>query len=399
MASLISSLPLPKATQEPAVLANALLRNMRAAPASVLSELFADVEHAKEPAAPKLLPRDPGFGGPTGLGTSAARLASSVREARRAEAQMTVNTVAARMVGAPTGLGTSGLTKPTPVTPSVSVVPEPGEDDDEMPELFCPGPVRDDRTLGELVNEQMVKWAEEVGIYPGRLDRLRAANFGRLIMLAHPGTDDPDRLLAATKMAVAEWASDDYYLDEEEVGANPVTAAARFALIYAVVDPIALPARYAPRIDEFIQDEPIAKAHRSAIKHLAQYTTQLTRWRNWFQHQSGHPCIQPSTRNASWQLSKHRPKIWGVPDPPRAQQLPAADDPGRPCRWPTTNCRPRSSITRACATPYLWLRPLRQVLPERPALGRHESADNYSLPGLIVTEEGCSPKEAVKAHC
>ena len=50
-------------------------------------------------------------------------------------------------------------------------------------------------------------------------------------MLTHPGTDDPDRLLAAAKVVVAEWASDDYYLDKEEMvlagsGARPPLASA-----------------------------------------------------------------------------------------------------------------------------------------------------------------------------
>ena len=372
-------------------LANALLRDMRAAPSSVLSELFPAPEPAKEPATPKTPPRAPGFGGgPTGLGTSAARLASTVREARTAEVQMTLNTVVARVVGGPTGLGTSGLIKSRSVTPSVPVVPEPGEDDDEMPELFCPGPVRDDPALGKLVNEQTVKWAEEVGIYPGRLNHLRASNFGRLIMLAHPGTDDPDRLLAATKLVVAEWASDDYYLDEEESGADPVTAAARFALIYGVVDPIALPARYAPRIDGFIQGEPIARAYRSAMKHLAQYTTvdQMAR----FQHQMA---ILYTTldQNASWRLNKQRPKVWEylihrghnsylppmiLVDPVAGYEL-----------SPTEFYHPR--VRR----PVLMVGLAAVLLNDLHSAGK-ESTEDYSLPGLIVAEEGCSPKEALK---
>ncbi len=39
--------------------------------------------------------------------------------------------------------------------------------------LFCPGPVRDDPALGREVNDRLVDWAEQVGICPGRLDRLR----------------------------------------------------------------------------------------------------------------------------------------------------------------------------------------------------------------------------------
>lgn len=80
-----------------------------------------------------------------------------------------------------------------------------------VPELFCPGPVRDNAALGEEVSNRVVDRAQEVGIYPGQLDRLRSCAFGHLIMLTHPTTDDPDRLLAAAKCVVAEWAADDYF--------------------------------------------------------------------------------------------------------------------------------------------------------------------------------------------
>jgi hypothetical protein len=45
--------------------------------------------------------------------------------------------------------------------------------------------LRDDEALGEEVNDRLVDWAGQVGIYPGQLDRVRAANFGRLMMLTH----------------------------------------------------------------------------------------------------------------------------------------------------------------------------------------------------------------------
>ena len=111
-------------------------------PSSVLSELFPARAPAEEPATPKTPSRAPGFGGgPTGLGTSAAQLASTVRGAPTAEAQMTVNAVAARVVAGPTGLGTSGLIKSGSVTPSVPVVPEPrGRRRDAGTVLPGPGP-------------------------------------------------------------------------------------------------------------------------------------------------------------------------------------------------------------------------------------------------------------------
>ena len=396
MASSVSSRS-STATQELAALANALLSDKRTAPSSVLSELFSKADPAVAKATtveesatrntpPRALGRD---NGGFGLGTAAARLASLVRPTPTAEAQLTTNTLLARLI-APSGLGTSGLIRAAPLAPSAPAAPAPRDDDEEMPELFCPGPVRDDPALGELVNEQTVKWAEEVGIYPGRLDHLRAANFGRLIMLAHPSTNDPDRLLAATKMVVAEWSSDDYYLDEEEVGADAVTAAARFALIYGVVDPVALPARYAVEFDTFIEEEPIARAYRSGMTHLAKYTTvdQMAR----FQHQMA---ILYTTldQNASWRVSKQRPKIWEyllhrehnsylppmiLIDPVAGYELAAAEF-----------YHPR--VRR----PILMVGLAAVLLNDLNSAGK-ESADDYSLPGLLVAEEGCTPRQALK---
>ena len=48
----------------------------------------------------------------------------------------------------------------------------------------CPPAVRDDRALGEQVNAQLIDSAEQVGTYPGPLDRLHKASIGRLMMLA-----------------------------------------------------------------------------------------------------------------------------------------------------------------------------------------------------------------------
>jgi 2-methylisoborneol synthase len=202
-----------------------------------------------------------------------------------------------------TGVGMSALRFPQ--SPQFEQ-PRPADDDD-MPELFCPGPVRDNPALGEEVNERLVAWAEEVGIYPGQTDRLRAYDFGRLIMLAHPATDDPDRLLAAAKCVVAEWATDDYYVDEVSLGADPKVVGSRLAKLHAVVDPAQLPARYAAQLDEYRTAEPLATAFRSAMRHLARYTsaTQLGR----FQHQMSILFVAWN-QEADWHANGRTPPVW-----------------------------------------------------------------------------------------
>lgn len=192
----------------------------------------------------------------------------------------------------PTGLGTSAAR---------AFAPKP------VPELFCPGALRDDPVLGDEVDERLVAWAEQIGIYPGRLDRLRRCGFGRFMMLSHPATSDPDRLLAATKCLVAEWATDDYYVDEVALGADPKVVGSRLAKLHAVVDPAQLPERYAADLDDHHRLEPISVAFRSAMEHLARYAsvTQLAR----FQHQMA-ILFLAWNQEADWHSNRRTPPVW-----------------------------------------------------------------------------------------
>jgi 2-methylisoborneol synthase len=325
-------------TQDVAGLAAAILSNMDQAPPGDLSSLL----RGRTPVEPAVRL------GPVGLGTSAARLF------------------------------------PQPVSR-----PRPAADSDE-PELFCPGPVRDDPALGEEVNERLVEWAEQVGIYPGQLDRLRACGFGRLIMLAHPATNDPDRLLAATKCVVAEWAADDYYVDEVALGADPKVVGSRLAKLFAVVDPAQLPERYALQLDEFHTDEPIAVAFRSAMEHLAQYatTTQMAR----FQQQMGTLFIAWN-QEADWHANGRRPPVWEylvqrhlnsylppmiLVDVVAGYELP-----------PNEFYDPR--VRRAYS-----LAGNANVLLNDMYSGANESETDFNLQTVIAAEDDCSPREALQ---
>ncbi|MFQ6199908.1 Camphene synthase, partial [Streptomyces sp. NPDC000405] len=183
----------------------------------------------------------------------------------------------------PTGLGTSGLripaARPTPGTTGVSS--SSGKSNSLVPELYCPPPLRDDRALGEEVNDRLVDWAEEIGIYPERLDRVRGTDLGRMMMLVHPQTDDPDRLLAAARCALAEWATDDYYCDDETMGSSPAHLGAHLGTALAAVDPAHLPEPHASELDEALRADPVRAALRSGFEHLARYAdpSQLARVR------------------------------------------------------------------------------------------------------------------------
>jgi 2-methylisoborneol synthase len=283
-----------------------------------------------------------------------------------------------RVLGGPTGLGTSASRIAAPAA------------DSSMPELFCPFAVRDNPALGKEVNERLVEWAEQVGIYPGQLDRLRACDFGRLIMLAHPATDDPDRLLAATKCVVAEWVADDYYVDEVSLGADPKVVGSRLAKLHAVVDPAHLPARYAPELDQYMREEPIAMAFRTAMEHLDRYAsvTQMAR----FQHQMG-TLFVAWNQEADWHANGRTPPVWEylvqrhlnsyLPPMVLVDTVAGYEMPPNEFYDP----RVRRAFTMAGDA---------NVLLNDLYSGAGESDTDFNLPAVIVAEENCSRQEAIK---
>lgn len=286
-----------------------------------------------------------------------------------------------------TGPGTAALRFPLLLSDDT---PDEPAADDAIPELFCPGPLRDDRALGEEVNDRLVEWAEQVGIYPGRLDHLAKCEFGRLIMLTHPATDDPDRLLAAAKCVVAEWATDDYYVDEVELGADPSVVGSRLAKLHAVVDPAQLPARYAPQLDQYRADEPIATAFRSAMEHLVRYTstTQLAR----FQHQMSILYVAWN-QEADWHANGRTPPVWEYLVqrhlnsylPPMILIDAMAGYELSPTEF--YDPRVRRAFTLAGDAGVL--------LNDLHSAG-FESETDFNLPRVIAREEGCTHREALK---
>jgi 2-methylisoborneol synthase len=316
--------------------------------------------------------------GPTGPGTSAARLIDALRA----------------------GAGRSGGDKTAPggttaVTADRAAPADKGRDGHQsrgglhIPELYCPDPIRDDPALGAEVNERLVAWAGEIGIYAGRLDELRSHNFGRLIMLAHPECDEPDRLLAAARCGLAEWAVDDHYVDVEGDDAEPHLIGLRLALAHAVVDPVRLPVRYMPRFEEVVQKDPVLKAFRSCLTHLSQYasTTQVARLR----HELAVMFVGYGLE-AQWRTSGRKPPVWEyllhryenaffpcmvLVDPVAGYELPV-----------TEFANPL--VRRA----YLLAGMASVMLNDIYSMGVEDPADT-NLPGLIAAEENCSLQDAV----
>jgi 2-methylisoborneol synthase len=203
--------------------------------------------------------------GPTGLGTSAARIADALGPAEAASPVWTLP---------PSRPPVSGL--PSPTRRGGHFSPGYAErewGDGSFPPLYCPLTARVDDDLAAEVNDRLVAWAEEVGIHEGRLDRFRDTGFGRLAVLAHPDTDEVDPLLFAAKMNAAWWASDDYYADETDLGAAPTELPPRLALVMSAMDPPPAAGKYTDQLEDAVRADPVLVALRSAAGHLRRLGT------------------------------------------------------------------------------------------------------------------------------
>ncbi|TQK44817.1 2-methylisoborneol synthase [Streptomyces sp. SLBN-118] len=307
--------------------------------------------------------------GPAGPGTAAARAFRSLAPSTASQAPQSA--------------------RQDEVPPSAEQAPSAGQDTAvRIPPLYCPDALRDDPALGEEVNNRLVDWAAEIGIFTGRLERLRSHQFGRLFMLAHPDCDDPDRLLAAARCGLAEWAVDDHWVDEGD-DTEPELLGSRLAMAHAVIDPVRLPGRYLAQFEELVQRQPVLRAFRSCLAHLSQFasTTQVARLR----HELDVMFVGYG-QEAEWRSSGRKPAVWEyllhryenafypcmvLIDPVGGYELPAHEfaDP---------------TVRRT----YLYAGMANVLLNDLYSMAKEDPSDN-NLPNLIAVEDSCSLQEAV----
>ncbi|WP_051712738.1 terpene synthase family protein [Spirillospora albida] len=131
--------------------------------------------------------------------------------------------------------------------------------DDAHPPLYSPGPVRTDDALAAEVGRRLAAWERENGLPAGRGEPA----LGRLAVLAHPGTDDPDLLLLAAQFCTA-WRA---------LAARPGDPAARLAALPAALDGPPPADRYAREPEEAVAADPALRALGSAVAHLRGHAT------------------------------------------------------------------------------------------------------------------------------
>ncbi len=233
--------------------------------------------------------------GPAGLGTSACRIPRASGNATVRPAADPYTSCAGARPAAIAGPGRQ-ITRPAPLQPALlqpallqpallqpglarrdALGPLPYTERDwgdrSYPPLYCPETGRVDEDLAEEVNERLVGWAGKTGIYAAQLDKFRDTGFGRLAMLTHPDSDDPDMLLVAAQMNAAWWAADDYYADETPLGAAPTELPPRLALVMSAMDPPPPAGDYTRQLDEALRADPVLVALNSATAHLTRHAT------------------------------------------------------------------------------------------------------------------------------
>ncbi|MER7849509.1 Camphene synthase [Kitasatospora sp. NPDC096077] len=288
----------------------------------------------------------------------------------------------------PTGIGTSAARR---FAPHVRVAD--AACDIASLRLDCPPPRREDPLLAARINERLLNWADQVGLYHGQLERVRAADFGNLAVLCYPESDDLDLLTVPARCALAIWALDDHYCDDPSLGAVPALTGTRLATASATLDRVRLPARYEERFEHATRTDPVLIGLRSAVGHLAAITSpiQLDRTRH-----SLLTLFSALAQEASWRAARHQPRVWEylvnrqansflpcltVIDALGTYRLPPAD-------WADPRVRQAvgTAALASCVANDIYSLDVEN----------HAAGQDFNLPRAVAEEHSCTAQEALR---
>ncbi|MDT3311978.1 family 2 encapsulin nanocompartment cargo protein terpene cyclase [Pseudomonas sp. rhizo66] len=176
-----------------------------------------------------------------------------------------------------------------------------------VPPLYGLAPFRVDPALAAAVEERLMPWIEQVGIFPGQHKKVRAMDFGRFAMLCHTDTDDPDRLLLAAQCFAALFAVDDYYCDDERSGSEPKMVGPRLSVALAALEPVYLSERFRPGLEQALNSDPVLVALRAYLTRVEALATpaQVARVR----HEIVAMFVTMSAE-AAWRTEGLTPALW-----------------------------------------------------------------------------------------
>lgn len=220
--------------------------------------------------------------GPTGLGTSAARLTARLTAAAEPR-----------------------LPEPEPEPDPAYAYREWG--DGSAPPLYCPVTERLDDSPAEEVDRRLVGWAGECGFDEDECEQLSRTGFGRLVVLAHPDCDDIERLLVSARLNAAWWAADDLYADDTALGAEPARLPPRLALAMAAMDPLPPAGEFSHDLAAALDGDRVLVALRSGAAHLRDHGTPAQHQRVCY---STFSMFVSWTAYAAWRHAGRYPPAW-----------------------------------------------------------------------------------------
>lgn len=176
-----------------------------------------------------------------------------------------------------------------------------------VPPLHCPAPCRIDEALASEVDDRLMRWIAETGIFAGQQQKILASGFGRFAMLCHTDTDDPDRLLLSAQCIAALFAVDDYYCDDESTGSIPALVGPRLSVALAALEPAHLIEPHRADLELALASDPVLVGLRAYMTRVTEFATpaQVARVR--------HEIIAmfvTMTAEAAWRINGITPALW-----------------------------------------------------------------------------------------
>ncbi|GAA2495567.1 family 2 encapsulin nanocompartment cargo protein terpene cyclase [Actinocorallia cavernae] len=238
-----------------------------------------------------------------------------------------------RILGGPTGLGTSSLSlaralKPPAPDPHMAVAPAPAPapEPDQVPPASSvsaspvsssEGPVvpglyhhpvpEPDPARVEEVSRRIKRWAEdEVQLYPEEWEgQFDGFSVGRYMVACHPDAPGIDHLMLATRLMVAENALDDCYCEDH--GGSPIGLGGRILLAHTTLDHLHTTPEYAPEWEESLGSDAPRRAYRSAMDYFVRAATpsQSDRYR----HDMAR-LHMGYLAEAAWAQTEYVPEVW-----------------------------------------------------------------------------------------
>ncbi|EME99698.1 2-methylisoborneol synthase [Streptomyces mobaraensis NBRC 13819 = DSM 40847] len=272
------------------------------------------------------------LGGPTGLGTTALSLAGAgavapsepasvsepagVSEPASVSEPVIVSAPAIapdpqRVLGGPSGLGTAALSLAslalTSHRPPPEPAPAPPAEGQAVPGLYHHPVPEPDPVRVEEVSRRIKRWAEdEVRLYPEEWEgQFDGFSIGRYMVGCHPDAPTVDHLMIAARLMVAENAVDDCYCEDH--GGSPVGLGGRLLLAHTALDPLHTTQEYAPAWEESLGSDPPRRAYRSAMDYFVRMATPSQADR--FRHDMARLHLG-YLAEAAWAETDHDPEVW-----------------------------------------------------------------------------------------